>query len=162
MTANTERVKQYLEQYGLADKVHEFTEVSTATSPLAAEAIGCTVGQIAKSLSFSTPEGGALVLVTSGDAKVKGSAFKRQFHFTPHMLRAEDVLPLTTHPVGGVCPFDLPDDLPVYLDVSLKRFEVIYPACGSSSSMLRTDCEELERASRARGWVDVCKDWQED
>jgi prolyl-tRNA editing enzyme YbaK/EbsC (Cys-tRNA(Pro) deacylase) len=162
MTANTERVKKYLERFGASDRVQEFEAGATATAPLAAQKLGCQVGQIAKSLSFSTPEGGALILVTAGDAKVKSGAFKRQFHFTPHMLKAEEVEPRTSHPIGGVCPFDLPEGLPVYLDVSLRRYETIYPACGSPSSMMTTDCTELERTSGARGWVDVCKDWREE
>lgn len=162
MNENTERVKSYLEPFGFAERVHEFAEGATATMPLAAAAIGCQEAQIAKSMSFKTPEGNALIVVTAGDGKINSGMFKRQFGYKASMLKGDDVLNLTGHPIGGVCPFALPENVPVYLDVSMQRFERIYPACGSPASMVPLTPQELETASQAKGWVDVCKGWREE
>lgn len=162
MNENTERVKSYLDQFGYGVRVHEFEPGATATVPLAAAAIGCEEAQIAKSMSFKTPEDGALIIVTAGDGKVNSGMFKHQFGFKASMLKGDDVLRLTGHPIGGVCPFALPEDVPVYLDVSMQRFDVIYPACGSPASMVTLTPSELETSSHAKGWVDVCKGWQEE
>ncbi len=162
MTENTERVKAYLAPFGFAERVHEFADGATATVPLAAAAIGCQEAQIAKSMSFKTPEGGALIVVTAGDGKINSGMFKRCFGFKASMLKGDDVRTLTGHPIGGVCPFALPDNVPVYLDVSMQRFDHIYPACGSPASMATMTPSELETASQAKGWVDVCKGWREE
>lgn len=162
MNENTQRCKEYLEQFGFAARVQEFEPGTTATVPLAAARIGCEEAQIAKSMSFKTPEGGALIVVTAGDGKINSGMFKRQFGFKASMLKGDDVLALTSHPIGGVCPFALPEDVPVYLDVSMQRFETIYPACGSPASMVPLTPDELAESSRAVEWVDVCKGWQEE
>lgn len=160
MNENTERVKRYLDPFGFGARVHEFEEGATATVPLAAAAIGCQEAQIAKSMSFKTPDGGALIVVTAGDGKVNSGKFKQRFGFKASMLKGDDVQALTGHPIGGVCPFALPEGVPVYLDVSMQRFETIYPACGSPASMVPLTPAELETCSRAADWVDVCKGWQ--
>ena len=112
MNENTERVKAYLDQFGYGERVHEFEPGATATVPLAAAAIGCQEAQIAKSMSFKTPDGGALIIVTAGDGKVNSGKFKHRFGFKASMLKGDDVLNLTGHPIGGVCPFALPEDVP--------------------------------------------------
>lgn len=162
MNENTQRCKKYLDAFGFGERVREFEDGATATVPLAAQAIGCQEAQIAKSMSFSTPDGGALIVVTAGDSKVNSGKFKRQFGCKASMLKGDDVQRLTSHPIGGVCPFALPEHVPVYLDVSMQRFDVIYPACGSPASMVTMTPDELAQASRAAGWVDVCKGWQEE
>ena len=162
MNDNTQRCKTYLDQFGFGERVREFADGATATVPLAAAAIGCAEAQIAKSMSFKTPDGGALIVVTAGDGKVNSGMFKRHFGFKASMLKGEEVPALTGHPIGGVCPFALPEDVPVYLDVSMQRFDHIYPACGSPASMVTLTPDELARASRAQDWVDVCKGWREE
>ena len=102
------------------------------------------------------------LVVTAGDAKVDNKKYRARFGVKPHMLTHEDALQYTGHAVGGVCPFAVPDSVPVYLDVSLKRFDTVFPAAGSAASAVRLTCDELERASRSRGWIDVCKGWEED
>ena len=98
----------------------------------------------------------------AGDAKVDNKKYRARFGVKPHMLTHEDALQYTGHAVGGVCPFAVPDSVPVYLDVSLKRFDTVFPAAGSAASAVRLTCDELERASRSRGWIDVCNGWEED
>lgn len=162
MNPNVERVKTYLERFGLSERVVEFNDVSTATVPLAAQAIGCLEAQIAKSISLKNDDNTVILIVAAGDGKIDNSAFKKRFAIKPSMLKGDEVLEKTSYPIGGVCPFDLPEHVQVYLDVSLKRFDTIYPACGSSASMARLNCEELEQATNALAWVDVCKGWKED
>lgn len=162
MNENTERVKVYLDRFGFGERVREFEAGTTATVPLAAQTIGCEEAQIAKSISFKTPEGGAIIVVTAGDGKVNSGKFKHYFGYKASMLKGDDVLALTGHPIGGVCPFALPEGVPVYLDVSLQRFDVIYPACGSPASMVTMTPAELETASCAAAWVDLCKGWREE
>ena len=156
MNENTERVKAYLDQFGYGERVHEFEPGATATVPLAAAAIGCQEAQIAKSMSFKTPDGGALIIVTAGDGKVNSGKFKHRFGFKASMLKGDDVLHLTGHPIGGVCPFAVRPGAQVYLDVSLKRFDTVYPAGGNAHSAVRLSLEELERASQFCDWIDVC------
>ena len=162
MNDNTLRCKKYLEQFGFAERVREFEPGSTATVALAAARLGCAEAQIAKSLSFKTPEGGAIIIVTAGDGKVNSGMFKRHFGYKASMLKGDDVLALTSHPIGGVCPFALPEQVQVYLDRSLERFAEIYPACGSPASMVSMTPAELAECSRSAGWVDVCKGWREE
>ncbi len=158
---SVEKVRNYLREYGFEDRVREF-DVSTATVAEAAEAVGVIPAQIAKTLSFESEGSGCLLILMAGDAKVDNKKYRSEFGTKPHMLSHEDALCYTGHAVGGVCPFAVPEDIPVYLDVSLKRFETVFPAAGSAASAVRLNCDELERASRSRGWVDVCKDWGED
>ena len=155
-----EAVRAYFTQYGMEDRVLEFP-VSSATVALAAEALGCAPKEIAKTLSFTLADGEAALVVAAGDAKIDNAKFKQQFHCKAKMMSPEEVLAKTGHPVGGVCPFALPEDTAVYLDESLRRFDWVYPACGSCNSAIRLTLEELARCSNPRGWVDVCKGWQE-
>ncbi|MBE7034885.1 MAG: YbaK/EbsC family protein [Ruminococcaceae bacterium] len=150
-----ETVIQYLEQFGVADKVMEFSE-SSATVSLAAAAVGCEEGRIAKTLSFLVDEK-AILIVAAGDVKIDNAKYKARFSTKAKMLSAEQLLTMVGHPIGGVCPFAVPEDVAVYLDDSLKRFPLVYPACGTANSAIGLTLKELETCSRAKGWVDVCK-----
>ena len=150
-----ETVKQYLTGIGLGDRVREF-DVSSATVELAAQALGCEPCLIAKTMSFLV-DGHVTLVVLAGDARVDNAKFKAAFHQKAKMLSHEQVAELTGFPVGGVCPFLAPEGTAVYLDESLRRFEVVYPAAGSRSSAVRLTVAELERASRCHGWVDVAR-----
>ena len=153
-----EKAKEYLKKYGLDDKVMEF-DVSSATVELAAQALGCEGKRIAKSLSFMVDDK-AILVVAAGDAKVDNPKFKAQFHTKAKMLSPEQCENMVGHAVGGVCPFGINDDVKVYLDESLKRFETVYPACGSSNSAIELTPAKLEEVSECEGWVDVCKNWE--
>ena len=151
-----EKGRAYFRALGMGDRVQEFT-VSSATVELAALALGVDGARIAKTLSFKT-ENGCMLILAAGDARIDNHKFKDKFHFKAKMLSADEVLELVGHPVGGVCPFALPADVKTYLDVSLRRFETVFPAAGSSNSAIEMTCEELERySSNFSGWVDVCK-----
>lgn len=150
-----DRVKEYLKKYNMDDKVMEF-DVSSATVSLAAEALHCEPGRIAKTMSFILKDG-CIVVVTAGDAKIDNKKFKTVFSQKAKMVPAEDVETLTGHPVGGVCPFSLKEGVKVYLDESLKRFETVYPACGSPNSAIELTIDELTEISGAENFVDVCK-----
>ena len=152
-----EKVRAYFQQYGMENRIREFS-VSSATVDLAAEALGCPGCRIAKSLAFRLNEGPILV-VAAGDAKVDNAKFKAQFSVKAKMLSPEDTLAQIGHAVGGVCPFAVNEQVKVYLDVSLKRFETVFPACGSSNSAIELTIPELERFSACTAWVDVCKAW---
>ena len=154
-----EKVKAYFASVGMTERVLEFA-VSSATVALAAEALGCEPGRIAKTLSF-TDGAGAILVVAAGDAKVDNAKFKARFGIKAKMLTPEDAVRLVGHAVGGVCPFAVNEGVPVYLDESLKRFTTVYPACGSSNSAIELTIPELEVHSHAAAWVDVCKGWQE-
>ena len=152
---SVETVKEYLSQWGREKDVLEFP-VSSATVELAAQALHTALGQIAKTLSFARGEG-CLLVVAAGNARIDNAKFKAAFGTKAKMLTPDQVLAMTGHAVGGVCPFALPEDVPVYLDESLREKGVVYPACGSSNSAIRLTLEELAAYSRSRGWVDVCK-----
>lgn len=152
-----DKVKEYFKQYNMDDKIQEF-EVSSATVELAALALGCEGKRIAKTLSFLVDDK-AILVVAAGDAKVDNPKYKATFSCKAKMLSYEQVEELVGHAVGGVCPFAIPADVTVYLDESLKRFETVFPACGSSNSAIELTIAELEKYSNAKGWVDVCKDW---
>lgn len=149
------QVKKYLEQWDLQDKVKEFV-VSSATVELAAQAVGCEPARIAKTMSFLV-DGKAVLILLAGDVKIDNHKYKEQFHTKAVMLKPDQLQELIGHPIGGVCPFDVKDTVDVYLDESLKRFEVVYPAAGSASSAVELTLKELEKASKAKGWVDVSK-----
>jgi prolyl-tRNA editing enzyme YbaK/EbsC (Cys-tRNA(Pro) deacylase) len=149
-----EKVREYLGAYGLADKIQEF-DVSSATVELAAIALGVEGARIAKTLSFYTKDGGCMLIVAAGDTKVDNSKFKAHFGFKAKMMSFDDALSFTGHAVGGVCPFGVNEGVEVYLDESMKRFEKIYPACGSSNSAVELSIEELEKCSEFKSWVDV-------
>ena len=151
-----EQVKTYLKAFQMADRVMEFPE-SSATVELAAKALQTQPERIAKTLSFYQEEG-CLLIVTAGDMKIDNAKFKKTFGFKARMLSAEDVLAMTGHAVGGVCPFgDFKTAVSIYLDISLKRFETVFPACGSSHSAIELTCDQLVRLVPTAEWVDVCK-----
>ncbi len=149
-------VKEYLAPFGLDERVREL-KLSSATVELAAAALGTEGQRIAKSISLHSDGGGCVLIVCAGDCKVDNAKFKGHFGFKPKMLSADEALAFTGHAVGGVCPFALPAGVSVYLDESLKRFDTVFPAAGSSNSALELTCDELYAASMAIGWVDVCK-----
>ena len=152
-----EKVRAYFETLGIVHRILEF-DVSSATVDLAAQAVGVEGKRIAKTLSFLTNEG-CVLIVAAGDARVDNSKYKAQFHCKAKMLPHDAVPEYIGHAVGGVCPFAVNDGVKVYLDESLKRFETVFPACGSSNSAIELTIAELERYSRFNSWVDVCKDW---
>ena len=134
---------------------------SSATVELAAQAVGVEAARIAKTLSFHDGEG-CLLIVAAGDARVDNRRFKDTFHQKARFLTPEEAVAFTGHAVGGVCPFAVGDAVAVYLDESLRRFDTVFPAAGSSNSAIELTCDELFRFSNARCWVDVCKDWREE
>lgn len=150
-----EKVREYFEGLGLGARVREFA-VSSATVELAAQAVGCEPAHIAKTLSFAMGDG-CILIVTAGDRKIDNGKFKARFGCKAKMLPAEDVERLTGHQVGGVCPFASNPAAKVYTDVSLQRFETVYPAAGSANSAVELSCDELFRYSNSEDWVDVCK-----
>lgn len=152
---SVEKVREYLKPYGVADKIKEFNE-SSATVELAAHAVGVIPARIAKTLSFKK-EDHCILVVTAGDQKIDNSKFKKTFGMKAKMLTADEVVSMTGHAIGGVCPFAVLQGVEIYLDESLKRFETIFPAAGNSHSAVELTCEELEHCSKANAWVDVCK-----
>ncbi len=148
-----ERVREYFKGYGIEDKILEF-DVSSATVPLAALALGTEEARIAKSLSFLV-EDKAIIIVTAGTARINNKRYKENFHKKAKMLTAEQVTELIGHKVGGVCPFAINDGVDVYLDESLKAFTTVFPACGSSNSAIELTIPELEKYSGFKAWIDV-------
>ena len=153
-----ESVREYLKEYNLDDRIIEFS-VSSATVELAAEALGCEGKRIAKTISLKSPEG-CILVVAAGDAKIDNAKFKAQFGVKASMLSPDEVIELCGHAVGGVCPFAVKDTAKVYTDVSLKRFDIVYPAAGTSNSAVKLTTDELFEASKSLCWVDVCKAWE--
>lgn len=153
-----EKVRSYFRPLGREADILEFP-VSSATVELAAEAVGVIPARIAKTLSFLV-EDSCVLIVTAGDTRVDNKKFKVLFHTKAKMLTPEQVLELTGHAIGGVCPFGNPDGVKTYLDISLQRFETIFPAAGSSNSAIELTCDELAQYSHSLGWIDVCKDWE--
>lgn len=153
-----EKVKAYFARYGMQDRVQEF-DVSSATVELAAQALHCEPCRIAKTLSFLVG-GTPVLIVAAGDAKVDNPKYKAQFATKAKMLTPEQAETLVGHAVGGVCPFAVNPGVKVYLDVSLHRFETVFPACGSSNSAIELTIPELEQYSGCTAWIDVCKGWQ--
>lgn len=151
-----ERGRAYFRELGIEDKVMEF-DVSSATVELAAQALGVEGARIAKTLSFKTKEGGCMLILAAGDARIDNHKFKDKFHLKAKMLTAEEVLEMVGHPVGGVCPFGINEGISVYLDDSLKRFVTVFPAVGSGNSAIELNLEELFEYSKALEWIDVCK-----
>ena len=150
-----EKGREHLKKYGADHRVMEF-EVSSATVELAAKALNTEGKRIAKTLSFLL-DSGAILIVAAGDAKVDNKKFKQTFSQKAKMLTYEQVEEMIGHAVGGVCPFGIKEGVKVYLDESLKRFETVFPAVGSSNSAIELNMEELEKFSECDGWVDVCK-----
>ncbi len=153
-----ERVKKYFSEYGMDNRIQEF-DVSSATVELAAAALNCEPCRIAKTLSFLV-DGSPILIVMAGDAKIDNPKYKAQFAAKAKMLAPEEAETLIGHAVGGVCPFGINEGVKVYLDSSLKRFETVFPACGSSNSAIELSIAELEKYSGNASWVDVCKSWQ--
>lgn len=155
-----EKVKAYFAAQGMAERVMEF-EVSSATVELAAAALSCEPCRIAKTLSFML-DGAPILIVAAGDAKVDNPRYKAKFGAKAKMLTPDEAVSLVGHAVGGVCPFATNEGVKVYLDESLRRFETVFPACGSSNSAIELTLAELEKHSAALEWVDVCKAWREE
>ena len=153
-----EKVKAYFAQFGMEDRVLEFP-VSSATVELAAQALHCEPCRIAKTLSFAVGDTPVLI-VAAGDARIDNHKYKARFATKAKMLTPEQAARRIGHAVGGVCPFAVEPGVEVYLDVSLKRFDTVFPACGSSNSAIELTIPELEQYSGYKDWVDVCKDWQ--
>jgi prolyl-tRNA editing enzyme YbaK/EbsC (Cys-tRNA(Pro) deacylase) len=156
-----ESVKAHFKQWDRDADVMEF-DTSSATVEQAAETIGVAPARIAKTLSFRGSEEKAILVVAAGDAKFDNKKFRTQFGFKARMLSPDEVLEQTGHAIGGVCPFGLKNELDVYLDVSMQRFETLYPACGSTNSAIELTKDELFQYSFAKEWIDVCKGWEED
>lgn len=150
-----ERAKEYLERFGASGRVMEF-DSSSATVELAAQAVGCEPARIAKTLSFHLKDG-CMLIAAAGDARIDNRKFKEQFHEKARMLSPQEVEEMVGHAIGGVCPFGIREGVRVFLDTSLKRFETVYPACGSSNSAIELTLPELEEFSGCEGYVDVCK-----
>ncbi|SHG69289.1 Cys-tRNA(Pro) deacylase, prolyl-tRNA editing enzyme YbaK/EbsC [Thermosyntropha lipolytica DSM 11003] len=151
-----QQVREYFRKWGRENDIMEFP-VSSATVELAARALGVEPARIAKTLALRNNGEGALLIVTAGDVKIDAKKFKSEFGFKPRMLNEKETLFYTGHPVGGVCPFALAQEIPVYLDISLKRFATVFPACGSSNSAIELTPDELAEYARCQGWVDVAK-----
>lgn len=152
-----EKVRKYFEQYGMGQKILEF-DTSSATVELAAMAVGCEPKRIAKTMSFLV-ENNPILIVLAGDAKVSNPKYKEIFQTKAKMIPTDQVEDLIGHNIGGVCPFAIHEGVVVYLDVSLKRFDTVFPAAGSENSAIELSLEELMRYSNAVDWVDVSKDW---
>lgn len=150
-----EKVKSYFKGFGIEDRIREF-ETSSATVELAATALNCQPERIAKSLSFIVKDK-PVIIVTAGDVKIDNKKFKNIFETKARMIDKDMVGDLIGHDVGGVCPFAVKDGVEVYLDQSLKRFDTVFPACGSSNSAIELSIEELEKCSNYKAWLDVCK-----
>ncbi len=150
-----EKVKEYFKQYNIDDKVMEFP-VSSATVELAAKALNTEGCRIAKTLSFSVNDS-PILIVTAGDAKIDNKKYKTFFGAKAKMLSFDEVEEKIGHAVGGVCPFAINEGVTVYLDECIKRFETVFPACGSSNSAIELTPEELEKYSNYKQWIDVCK-----
>lgn len=154
-----DQVREYFQKWGRDKDILVF-DTSSATVEMASNALGVKPCRIAKTLSFKT-EDSAILIVAAGDAKIDNSKYKAEFQRKAKMLSPEEVVEYTGHAIGGVCPFGIVQELQVFLDVSLKRFDTIFPACGSSNSAIELTCGELEKYARCIKWVDVCKDWEE-
>jgi len=155
-----EAAVEVLKEFNAENRILTF-DVSSATVELAALALGVAPQRIAKTLAFRNQEG-AILVVMAGDAKVDNTKFKAHFGFKARMLNPEETLEQVGHSIGGVCPFGVKAGCRVFLDASLRRFETVFPAAGSSNSAIELNCLELEQFSKAEAWVDVCKTLQED
>lgn len=150
-----EKVREYFKAKGIDGRIREF-EISSATVALAAKALHCEESRIAKTLSFHAGEK-VILIVAAGDTKVDNAKYKAQFGTKAKMLSFDEAEPLIGHAVGGICPFAVNEDVEIYLDVSLKRFHTVFPACGSSNSAIELSLKELEEYSGFKKWIDVCK-----
>ena len=153
-----EKVREYFRQFDMESRIQEF-DVSSATVELAAAALNCEGKRIAKTLSFMV-EGSPILIVTAGDTKIDNPKYKAKFSAKAKMLTPEEAETLIGHAVGGVCPFAVNEGVTVYLDESMKRFETMFPACGSSNSAIELTIGELEKYSGYKEWINVCKGWE--
>lgn len=153
-----DNVRKYLTQFGREKDILEFP-VSSATVALAAEALNVIPARITKTLALKEGDS-CIVIAVAGDGKIDNRKFKDEFGFKAKMLSPEETLALTGHAIGGVCPFALAENIKAYCDISLKRFESVFPACGSSNSAIELTCDELFDYSKAAKWIDICKDWE--
>lgn len=153
-----EKVRAYFASFGMEDRILEFP-VSSATVELAAQALNCEPCRIVKTLSFSV-NGTPILIAAAGDAKVDNAKYKARFGVKARMLSHDDAAALIGHAVGGVCPFAVNEGVQVYLDISMKRFETVFPAAGSGNSAIELTIPEMEKYSGYSDWVDVCKAWQ--
>ena len=155
-----EAVRNYLKKWNLDHRVMEF-EVSSATVELAAQALNVIPARIAKTLSFKDEEG-CLLIVTAGDAKIDNGKFKATFGMKARMLQPGEALAYTGHEIGGICPFAIINPhIKIYTDISMRRFDTVFPACGSSNSAIELSCDDLYVTAGSIDWVDVCKGWQD-
>ena len=155
-----EKVKQYFDALGLGQRIHVLDK-SSATVEEAAVAVGCEPERIAKTMSFLLGDD-PILIVTAGDARVDNKKYKEYFHQKAKMIPGELVEKYIGHAPGGVCPFAIPQGTKVFLDISLKRFAIVYPAAGTSNSAIELSIKELEDSSAYTAWIDVCKGWQEE
>ena len=153
-----EKAREYLKKFGRDKDIMEF-DVSSATVALAAEALNVIPARITKTLAFKKDDS-CILIGMAGDAKVDNKKFKTEFGMKAKMLTAEETIELTGHAIGGVCSFGVPESIVSYVDVSLKRFDTVFPACGSSNSAIELNCDELFELTSSEKWVDVCKDWE--
>lgn len=153
-----DNVRKYLTRFNRENDILEFS-VSSATVQLAAEALNVIPARITKTLALKDGDG-CMVIAVAGDGKIDNKKFKTEFGFKAKMLSPEETLEMTGHAVGGVCPFALPEGVKAYCDISMKRFDTVFPACGSSNSAIELTCDELFEYSNAVKWIDICKDWE--
>ncbi len=151
-----DKAKECLRKYNLEDRIIEFP-ISTATVKLAAEALGVSDGEIAKSMAFYINED-AIIVVSAGDKKIDNSKYKQYFKVKAKMVPFEEVESVIGHKAGGVCPFGINENVKVYLDESLKKYCYVYPACGTANTAVKLNIEDLEKASNYTSWIDVCKE----
>ena len=151
-------VRKYLTRFNRENDILEFP-VSSATVQLAAETLNVIPARITKTLALKDGDG-CMVIAVAGDGKIDNKKFKTEFGFKAKMLSPEETLEMTGHAVGGVCPFALPEGVKAYCDISMKRFDTVFPACGSSNSAIELTCDELFEYSNAVKWIDICKDWE--
>lgn len=157
---SVDKVKQYFRRFSMEDRVLEF-DCSSATVELAARALNCEAKRIAKTLSFKLKDGKCLLIVAAGDARIDNRKFKDSFGCKAVMPDIREAEELIGHEVGGICPFAVNKGVNIYLDVSLKRFDTVFPACGSSKSAIELTIGELEKHSGYTEWIDACKDWED-
>ncbi|AEG58738.1 YbaK/EbsC family protein [Desulforamulus ruminis] len=153
-----EAVREYFKKWHMEDRIQELP-LSSATVEEAARALQCEEKRIAKTMSFLVNDQ-AILIVMAGDAKIDNAKYKAQFHTKAVMLKPDQVVGMIGHPAGGVCPFGIKDDIKVYLDESLKRFETVFPACGSRNSAIELTLPELEKYSGYCEWINICKGWE--
>lgn len=153
-----DNVRKYLTRFNREKDILEFP-VSSATVQLAAEALNVIPARITKTLALKDGDG-CMVIAVAGDGKIDNKKFKTEFGFKAKMLSPKETLEMTGHAVGGVCPFALPEGVKAYCDISMKRFDTVFPACGSSNSAIEVTCDELFEYSNAVKWIDICKDWE--